>query len=133
MPIQLTVRDETASGKATYETVLELMTEKITVEELIRSRVFQEVREYNMKQPEYFRGLVQPGETEQTLNGYRFRQRQKKQIDWEAQFAAALDAFQNNGFFILVDDMQVESLQQEITITPETSVSFLKLVPLVGG
>ncbi len=133
MSIQLTVKDETAAGKATYETVLELMTDRITVKELIRSRVFQEVREYNMKQPEVFRGLVQPSETEQTLNGFRFRKAKRKPIDWEKQFAAAIDSFRNNGFFILVDDMQVDTLEQEITITPETTVSFLKLVPLVGG
>ena len=33
----------------------------------------------------------------------------------------------------LVDDRQVDDLDQEIVLTPDTDVRFLKLVPLVGG
>jgi len=111
--------------------VLDFLTERITVRELIRSRVYQEVKDYNTRQPEYFRGLVQPTEAEQTLNGYKLRQ--PRQIDWEQQFENAIAAFQRNSFIILVDDEQVTELQEEIVIAPETSVTFLKLVPLVGG
>ncbi len=111
--------------------VLDFLTERITVWELIRSRVYQEVKDYNIRQPDYFRGLVQPTEAEQTLNGYRLRQ--PRQIDWEEQFEQAIVAFQRNGFIILVDDEQVTELEEEITIAPETSVTFLRLVPLVGG
>jgi len=32
-----------------------------------------------------------------------------------------------------VDDHQVDCLDTDISLTPETSVTFLKLVPLVGG
>jgi hypothetical protein len=34
---------------------------------------------------------------------------------------------------MLVDDRQVESLDEEITLQPNTRVSFLRLTPLVGG
>jgi len=111
--------------------VLDFLTERITVRELIRSRVYQEVKDYNTSQPEYFRGLVQPTDTEKTLNGYKFRQ--LRQIDWEKQFEKAIAAFEGNGFVILVDDQQVTELEEEIVVAPETSVTFLKLVPLVGG
>jgi hypothetical protein len=33
----------------------------------------------------------------------------------------------------LVDDRQVQELDEVITITPETQIDFVKLVPLVGG
>jgi hypothetical protein len=111
--------------------VLDFLTERITVRELIRSRVYQEVKDYNTSQPEYFRGLVQPTDTEKTLNGYKFRQ--LRQIDWEKQFEKAIAAFEGNGFVILVDDEQVTELEEEIVVAPKTSVTFLKLVPLVGG
>ena len=127
----LTVYDETAFGERSNGRLLDFLTERITVQELIRERVYQEVREYNAATPEYFRGLVQPSDAEAVLNGYRIRQRRK--LDWEAQYARALEAFRRNGFFILVDDRQVESLEDEITLRPETQVSFIKLVPLVGG
>ena len=107
------------------------MTETITVRELIRERVYEEVREYNASEPEYFKGLVQPTDAEHTLNGYKIRERRK--INWEAQFDLALEAFQRNGFFILVDDRQVESLDETFKLSLTTQVSFVKLVPLVGG
>ena len=111
--------------------VLNFLTERITVRELIRSRVYQEVKDYNISQPEYFRGLVQPTEAEQTLNGYKLRK--PRQLDWEQQFEKAIAAFEGNGFLILIDDEQVTELVEEIVITPETRVTFLKLIPLVGG
>ena len=111
--------------------VLNFLTERITVRELIRSRVYQEVKDYNISQPEYFRGLVQPTEAEQTLNGYKLRK--PRQLDWEQQFEKAIAAFEGNGFLILIDDEQVTELAEEIVIMPETRVTFLKLIPLVGG
>lgn len=107
MPV-LTIHDETAAGERTGSVSLEFFTERISVRELIRKRVYEEVQEYNLKQPEHFRGLVQPRDAEQVLNGYKLRQRRK--VDWEEQYARATEAFERNGFFILVDDRQVEAL-----------------------
>jgi len=45
----------------------------------------------------------------------------------------ALDAFQKNGFFILVDNKQLEELNQEIRLTEHSKISFVKLTPLIGG
>ena len=46
---------------------------------------------------------------------------------------AALAAFQANAFFLLINDRQVTALEQNILITPNTKVAFVKLVPLIGG
>ena len=132
MSTTLTIRDETATGQSVGESVLEFLTERITVRELIRSRVYQEVKDYNARQPETFQGLVQPTNAERTLNG-DYKLRKRREIDWKLQFEKATDAFTRNGFFILVDDKQVENLDDEITIQPATRVSFVKLMPLVGG
>jgi hypothetical protein len=102
-----------------------------TVRELIRLRIFQEVEEYNRSRPEAFRMLVQPAAAEQTLNGYRFKE--PRLVDPQAQFEKALRAFESNGFLVLVDGRQVGLLDEEIPLRPETSITFLKLVPLVGG
>lgn len=131
MSATLTVRDETAGGQTTHELVLEFLTERITVEELIRSRVYQEVKDYNASQQDVFQGLVQPTDAEATLNGYKVRK--GRQIDWKQQFEKAQAAFRENRVLILVDDRQVSGLADEITITPETHVSFVRLTPLVGG
>src|SRR4051812_32974984 len=116
----LTIRDETATGQSVGETVIEFLTEDITVRELIRSRVYQEVQDYNRDKPETFRGLVQPTDAEQTLNGFRMKTR--RQIDWKTQFDKACDAFERNGFFILVGDRQAESLDEPIALTPTSTV-----------
>jgi hypothetical protein len=44
-----------------------------------------------------------------------------------------LGAFAGNQIIVLVDDHQVESLDEEIVVRPDTRVSFLRLTPLVGG
>ena len=76
-----------------------------------------------------FQGLIQPHETERILNGVR----ERLAIDWEKQYAKALSAFNSNGFLLFVDDEQITDLDEMIRLTPQTRVSFLKLVPLVGG
>src|SRR5262245_61707608 len=96
----LTVHDETTSGQKTNTFTLECLTERMTVRELIRARIYQEVQDYNQKAPEYFRGLVEPTQAEKTLNGYKLRDRRK--IDWQEQYKKALEAFGRNGFFVLV-------------------------------
>ena len=131
MPTILTVRDKSTAGEPLHEFPLEVLTERVTVQEIIRSRVYQEVKDYNDKQPEYFRGLIQPTDAEKTLNGYKLRR--ARRIDWNAQYEAALEAFKNNRVIILVNDRQAEGLEQEVTVTPKTEVTFLKLVPLTGG
>jgi hypothetical protein len=128
------IRDETTTGDTVHEFPLEFPTERITVRDLIRERVYQEVSEYNFRSRReggVFRGLVQPTDAERTLNGFKVPK--GRDIDWEAQFARAIDAFGRNGFFILVDDRQAEALDEAILIGSSTQVSFVKLTPLVGG
>ena len=110
---------------------MQLSSDRITVRELIRQRVQQEVTTYNENLPEYFRGLVQPTASERLLNGYKMRQRQT--INWLEQYQKAIQAFERNGFMIFVDDRQVEDLEQELELTEHSRVNFLQLIPLVGG
>ncbi len=131
MSTTVKVRDESTAGGSLHEFALEILTERITVRELIRSRVYQEVQDYNQKQPEVFRGLVQPTDAEATLNGFKLKKR--RAIDWKKQFDKAIEAFESNRILILVDDKQVDSLDQEIEVKPGTEVSFLRLTMLVGG
>ena len=127
----LTIRDESATGETLLELTLHVSVERITVRDLIRQRVRHEVEQYNRRKPETFRGLVQPTDSERTLNGYRLKQ--PRDIDADTQLAKAIDAFAGNQIIMLVDDRQVESLDEEIVVGPQTRVSFLRLTPLVGG
>jgi hypothetical protein len=127
----ITINDETAIGKVLNQISIEVENEIMTVRELIKARVFAEVESYNERLPEYFSGLVQPTEAERVLNGYKMRERRK--IDAEKQFYIALDAFQKNAFFLLIDNRQPDTLDEEVLVTNDTTVSFIKLTPLVGG
>ena len=130
--MQLCVRDESASGQSLYEISLEFLSERITVRELLRERVHHEVREFNRQQDKLiFQGLVQPTDAERTLNGSKLRAH--RPLDWEAQFALALEGFTDNAFFVLIDNRQAEELDEEFVVGPTTTVSFVKLTPLVGG
>ncbi len=127
----ITFKDETATGKILQELPVEVKAEVLTVKDIIIARVTAEVNAYNEKLPEYFNGLVQPTDAERVLNGYRLRER--RQIDAEKQGYIALKAFQENGFFILIDNKQVDDLDEEIALNRNSIVSFVKLTPLVGG
>lgn len=127
----ITIYDETVSGQKSGGFDLEFESASISARELIRKRVYEEVREFNLREEETFHGLVQPTDAERVLNGYKLKK--KRQLNWENQFERAIEAFERNGFFILADDKQIESLDETIQIKLRTQASFVKLVPLVGG
>jgi len=133
MSTTLTIKDESiySSFGDRYVFKLSLKTDRLTVRELIRARVEREVAEYNTRRSDKLYGLLQARETEQAQNNARPRKFQS--LDWQEQFDKAVQAFQRNGFIILVDQQQVESLDTWIEVKPETEVTFLKLVALVGG
>jgi hypothetical protein len=133
MQVVLNVTDEAMFGltQPSYTLQLNFPQNHISVRELIETRVREEVENFNAKQPEIFNMLVQPTLAERVLNGFKLKE--KKPIDWRDQYKKAVEAFERNGFIILVDDLQVEGLDQIIEIDAKTSVTFLKLVPLVGG
>jgi len=132
MSVTITLRDETTSGESQDAGTLEFETESTTVRELIRSRVYQDVKDHNAKRNQNrFTGLVQPTDTERDLNGYRLKT--PRQINWKTPFDIAMDGFEKKRILILVNDGQVESLDEMVKLTHDTTVSFLQLVPLVGG
>ena len=127
----ITVKDETLAGKLLREIDLEFAAEQVTVKDIISERVVREVEDYNKKLPQFFNGLVEPSDAETTINGYKLKP--KRVIDAEKQVYVALDAFQKNGYFVLVDNVQCESLDQPVLLKKDTRISFIKLTPLVGG
>jgi hypothetical protein len=131
MAARLAIYDESTAGEKSVALMLDVPTGRVTVKELIEMRIKREVERHNSNQRPIFNGLVQPTETEEELNGYRFKQ--LKRVDWQKQFDAAIKAFKANRIIALIDDRQVEDLDREFEIDHTTEVNFLKLVPLVGG
>jgi hypothetical protein len=106
---------------------------KITVEDLISSRVRREIAKYNHKAlakeklliANHPLGASQPTDLVHTIQ------------DPEKMVSLALQAFEQNQFILLVGlqdaTKQVESLKQEVLIQKDTVATFIKLVPLIGG
>ncbi len=132
MSTGLAIVDASPTGKVLERRTLTVSSVEVTVREIISERVRDEVERFNAtNRGSLFNGLVQPVDAEAELNGYRLKKR--RTIDADQQVAKALEALEANGFFLLVNDEQVESLEQRVPIRSTTEVSFVKLVPLVGG
>jgi hypothetical protein len=131
MSITLTMRDESVGSEPARERTQDFPTERMSARELIRGRIYQEVQDYNLNQQGAFRGLVRPGAEETALNTPR--PSKPRRIDWKKQFARAVEAFEANQVLLLVDDRQVESLDEEVTLREGSVVTFLRLALLVGG
>ena len=127
----LVVHDETATGRPVSQISLPDLPATITVRELVRLRVREEVARHNALPQAVFAGLVRPLEAEVVANGYRLKS--PRRLDWEKQADIAVDAFGRNGFFILVGDRQVEDLDETIDLAADPHVAFVRLTPLVGG
>ncbi|MEV5238962.1 hypothetical protein AB0K89_07595 [Streptomyces cinnamoneus] len=123
--------DETTSGERRDARALDVAEERLTLREVIRRRVFEEVAELNAGRSDGRRGLVQPTETERTLNGAGGCGAPRLQP--QPCYERALATFARNGFLVLVGDRQIEELDDELDLTSGTEITFLKLVPLVGG
>ena len=119
--------DESPAGAILHELRLRVDAPRVSVRALIERRVREEVARWNAagERPR----LVEPDETEAALNGPRRR----RVVVGDPQVARALAAFEAGRVLMLVDARQVTSLDDEIAICPGTVVSFIKLVPLVGG
>jgi hypothetical protein len=99
----LTVSDQTTGGETLAEFELQLEAERVTVAELIRARVHQEVRVHNAGAASdrgRFVGLVAPVGVERELNG----QRVPRTVHAGAQIEVALRAFERGRVLLLVDD-----------------------------
>jgi len=124
----LNITDESAAGQILNKISLQFEAEYITVMQLIEARIRAEINRYQKGVDTYTKALVLPNDIEKRLNT-----KGDNKFDVEKQLYVALEAFKNNGFFILVDDEQVDTLEQKFLVDESTQVSFIKLTPLVGG
>ena len=129
--VTVTMIDETGIGNKTLEKTFSFQNEQLSLRELLRERVFREVGNYNARQPSAFQGLVQPNETEKTLNGFKFKR--PRILDAEKQFEKAIRAFDERSFIVLVNDIQVDDLDTRLELNSVKELTFLKLIPLIGG
>lgn len=108
--MRLVVIDATPTGRETARLLLDDVPNPVTLRELITHRVREEVARHHANP------VPRP-----------------RRMDWEKQAAVALESFAHNGFFVFVGDRQVEDLNERLSLAETDEVSFVRLVPLVGG
>lgn len=118
MGIGVRVVDQTFPGEASAPWTLRVTSDRVDARTLIRRRVEHELA-----------GPATGGAAEAVPP----RATAPLPDALERAVADAVAAFEANGFVMLVDDLQVESLDEAVDVTDDTVVMFLRLVPLVGG
>lgn len=131
MPITVKIKDQSGAGRTGMTTTLDGISSRITVRDLIQTRVREEVARYNAAPERTFSGLVMPEGAQPAPGG--FRMPGLRRIDWQQQADRAIEAFQRNGFFVLVDDRQVTELDEALNLAADTDICFVRLIQLVGG
>ena len=130
MAFDLVVRDRTP-GRGSGELTLPDIPQQLTLRDLIRTRVREEVARFNADRDQYFNGLVRPEDADETPRGYRVAD--GRRLSWEKQADVAERAFGQNSFFVLIDGTQMDDLDAELELGVDSDVCFVRLVPLVGG
>jgi hypothetical protein len=131
MATSITIIDETTSGTRQEGPTLSFPEPKITIRNLITARIYDEVERYNNRGPDKYYGLVQPSDIETALNSPR--DRRFKKVDGDMQAAVALAAFESQRLLVLLPNRQAESLDETVTLSDGDEVTFLRLIPLIGG
>lgn len=118
---------------------LRLASERVTAREIIRRRVEAEVADLNARWVKTdnvsrsFLVTVESGSAEAVLNAKPSSGRKPKQIDAGAEVERAIKAYAGNRFILLFNDRQLEGLDDEVALMPDSEVVFLFLTPLKGG
>lgn len=126
-PIVLTLFEETiTAGELIARTVEE------QVHDLMVARRLDALRAEKMLAKQYYTSHELAEQIEES-GAVRYRRAEKPAIDVKVQISRALDAFKAGEFIVIVDGKQIERLAEPVTLKLDTRVTFLRLMPLVGG
>jgi hypothetical protein len=128
MPLTLTVCEKTPGAAPPQQYPVKFEEERLTVRELIRNLVIQHAQ----NDTEHINSSRCSSPEEKLLNSQKTGNPSGTK-SWVSKFEHAVKAFDNNQVILLLDGVQAESLEQTITLTPDSKVVFFKLIPLVGG
>ena len=141
MSIAITVETKTIGQKnpsdTSWEVFINQVQVKYTLRELITSVVQEEVNSYNQK---YHQNRLSPvlsfDDIEQGKAEGKIATTSKSSypvIDFENAVEKAVGAFQLCHYYVFVDDVQVNDLDDEIVLNSNSKIVFIRLTPLMGG
>jgi len=115
--------------------------ERLTLRDLIFAKVLAKVNTINkdLKAGKVSSNFV--SQAEKIVNQHVLKLKADKmlkkveamKVDPEKAAYEALAAFQENAFFVIVDGEQKTELEEELLLSDQSEVQFIRLMPLVGG
>lgn len=134
MELALKLYDKTLGGPQRFVQELKLVSQRMTARQIIEARLDAEIAAINAQTAEedkaYGSTLVVPAFVK-TARSYG--PPLKASMDRATQAEIVYDAFTANKLLMFVDNRQVTDLDQELGFGTHSTVTFIKLVPLVGG
>jgi hypothetical protein len=119
---------------------LDILDQDITVAELIRRTVEEQIREllvsYKLEAEQARHALNRLYLTEQEIQAQAVTGAIRSvplQIDGAAEVRRAQRAFEKGSYLLVVDGRRVQRLDERLTFRPGCRVTFLRLTPLIGG
>jgi len=139
--MKITIAEEVI-GQGIMDTIeVHLPMDKLTVKDIITAKVEATVNSINtdsnvVKANHHFKSDEEKRLNQQLLET-KNKELQKRieslKLDAEKETYVALEAFKNNMFFIIIDEKQYSDLEEEVLITNQSQVKFIKLTQLKGG
>lgn len=140
MLTQLSIVEKIVGQTQRQAFTLRLASERVSARDVIAKHVREEVDRLNdlarRRHAEHDRVasfLVgdHSHELERKLN--KPNPRSPKVLDAAKEVESALEAIEARKVIVLFDDFEVEDLDADLTMTDQSKITFLRLVPLVGG
>jgi hypothetical protein len=141
-PLTITLEAKQIGRKATlvpsWNLELHNLPEPLTLRILLKRIVISEVEAYNLRQKDaqFVRTLTQ-NQLESAAEVGKIdmggRETEALVADPQATVETALLAFTDGLYYVFLNDHQLESLEEEVRVSPQMSLLFLRLVALAGG
>ena len=139
--LAITIKEEVFGSGNTNDLKVTFANERLTLTELITAKVRAKVENINanLKANEPDHRFISAKERLLNISSIKNKTNRLKdkieeaRVDPEKAVYEALAGFQQNAFFVLIDGRQVTELEEELVLTPQSQVQFIRLMPLVGG
>jgi hypothetical protein len=110
--------------------------DRLTLRGLITQIVLEEVRAFQERQEQksMIQALTQADIERGLMKGkVDSGGREAQKVEPQQAVATALQAFEDGLYYVFIDEAQQLGLDSEVTLRPESRVTFLRLVALAGG
>lgn len=108
----------------------------LCLRDLIVLAVTHEVAAFNQRQEQnqFLNVLTNRQTADQAKSGsIRFGDRDPQKADKDKAIEVALEAFEDGLYYVFLDGVQIADLGERITLSPDSQVTFVRLVALAGG